>query len=156
MPGRRSGDWRGMRLQGSQMRVNSRICGKESRNRYSEAAGSRRRVILGELKRATPNLERECLSTEDRSHHIQGARAVTKTLVARHELERIALQEIRSFPGCEYVTDIEIAYQVDRVLRTNWTIHVFTREGGDMLRIQYAINTTRKKLRHRYDLRPES
>jgi hypothetical protein len=82
--------------------------------------------------------------------------AVTKTLVARHELERIALQEIRSFPGCEYVTDIEIAYQVDRALHTNWTIHVFTREGGDMLRIQYAINITRKKLRNRYDLRPES
>ena len=69
---------------------------------------------------------------------IQGTRAVTKTLVARHELERIALQEIRSFPGCEYVIDIEIAYQVDRVLHTNWTIHVFTREGGDMMRVQYA------------------
>ena len=81
---------------------------------------------------------------------------MTKTLVARHELERIALQEIRSFPGCEYVTDIEIAYQVDRALHTNWTIHVFTREGGDMLPIQYAINAARKKLRHRYDLRPES
>jgi hypothetical protein len=83
------------------------------------------------------------------SHHVQGTRAVTKTLVARQELERIALQEIRSFPGCEYVTDIEIAYQVDRVPRTNRTIHVFTREGADMLRIQYAISTTRKKLRAR-------
>jgi hypothetical protein len=110
----------------------------------------------GGTKAGHPNLERECLSTEDRSHHVQGTRAVTKTLVARHELERIALQEIRSFPGCEYVTDIEIAHQVDRVLRTNWTIHVFTREGADMLRIQYAINTIRKKLRHRYDLRSES
>ena len=78
---------------------------------------------------------------------------MTKTLVARHELERIALQEIRSFPGCEYVTDIEIAYQVDRALRTNWTIHVFTREGGDMLRIQYEITTIRNRLRPRYDLR---
>jgi hypothetical protein len=87
---------------------------------------------------------------------IQGTRAVTKTLVARHDLERIALQEIRSFPGCEYVTDIEIAYQVDRVLHTNWTIHVFTREGGDMMRIQYAVTTTRNRLRHQYDLRPES
>lgn len=81
---------------------------------------------------------------------------MTKTLVARHELERIALQEIRSFPGCEYVTDIEIAYRVDRVLHTNWTIHVFTREGGDMMRIQYAVTTTRNRLRQRYDLRPES
>jgi hypothetical protein len=121
------------------------------RGRWFTPAG-----YFGGTKAGHPNLERECLSTEDRSHHIQGTRAVTKTLVARHELERIALQEIRSFPGCEYVTDIEVAYQVDRVLRTNWTIHVFTREGGDMLRIQYAINTTRKKLRHRYDLRPES
>jgi hypothetical protein len=25
-----------------------------------------------------------------------------------------------------------------------------------MMRIQYAITTTRKRLRHRYDLRPES
>ena len=107
-------------------------------------------------KAGHPNLERECLNTEDRTHIFKGTRAVTKTLVARHQLERIALQEIRSFPGCEYVTDIEIAYQVDRVLRTNWTIHVFTREGGDMQRIQYAINTTRKNLRHRYDLHPES
>jgi hypothetical protein len=81
---------------------------------------------------------------------------VTKTLVARHELERIALQEIRSFPGCEYVTDIEVAHQVDRALPTNWTIHVFIREGGDMMRIQYAIITTRKRLLHRYDLRPQS
>jgi hypothetical protein len=81
---------------------------------------------------------------------------VTKTLIARHDLERIALQEIRSYPGCEYVSDIEIGYQTDRVLRTNWTIHFFTREGADMLRVQYAINVTRKRLRHRYDLRPET
>jgi hypothetical protein len=47
-------------------------------------------------KAGHPNSERECASTEDRSHHIRGTRAVTKTLVARHELERIALQEIRS------------------------------------------------------------
>jgi hypothetical protein len=53
---------------------------------------------LGGTKAGHPNLARECLSTEDRSHHIQGTRAVTKTLVARYELERIALQEIRSFP----------------------------------------------------------
>jgi hypothetical protein len=81
---------------------------------------------------------------------------VTKTLKARHDLERIALQEIRSFPGCEHVTDVEVEYQFDRALHSNWTIHVFAREGGDMQRIQYAINATRKRLRHRYDLRLES
>jgi hypothetical protein len=138
-------------------------CSKMSRSRGLRTVWRRNRKNLAsgrtEEKRGrelNPNLERECLSTEDRSHHVQGTRAVTKTLVAGHELERIALQEIRSFPGCEYVTDIEIAHQFDSVLRTNWTIHVFTREGADMLRIQYAINTTRKRLRHRYDLRPES
>jgi hypothetical protein len=78
---------------------------------------------------------------------------VTKTLMARHDLERIALQEIRSFPGCEHVTVVEVEYQIDRATHSNWTIHVITREGGDLQRIQYAINTTRKRLRQRYDLR---
>jgi hypothetical protein len=86
----------------------------------------------------------------DRSH------AMAKELVARHDLERIAMQEIRAFPGCEHVTAVEIDYQLDRVLPANWTLHVFTREGGDMARIQYAINTTRKRLQHRYDLRTEA
>ena len=81
---------------------------------------------------------------------------MSKELVAKQDLERIAMQEIRCFPGCEHVTEVEIEYQVDKALKTNWTIHVFTREGGNMERIQYAINTTRKRLRQRYDLRRES
>jgi hypothetical protein len=80
---------------------------------------------------------------------------MTKTVLAAHDLERIVLPEIRSFPGGEYVTDIEIAYRVDKVLRTNWTIRVFTRDGADMRRVQNAINTTRKKLLH-YELRADS
>jgi hypothetical protein len=81
---------------------------------------------------------------------------MSKEMVAKQDLERIAMQEIRSFLGCEHVTEVEIEYQVDKALKTNWTIHVFTREGGNMERIQYAINTTRKRLRQRYDLRRES
>jgi hypothetical protein len=81
---------------------------------------------------------------------------MAKELIAKNDLERLTLGEIRSFPGCEYVTDVEIEYQVDKVLHTNWRMHVFTREGADMARIQYAINTTRKRLRHRYHLRIES
>ena len=47
MPRRRSGDCLSMRLQGSQTRVNSRICGRKvGTSRYSGAAGSRRRVFL--------------------------------------------------------------------------------------------------------------
>jgi hypothetical protein len=81
---------------------------------------------------------------------------MSKELIAKEDLERIAMQEIRSFPGCEYVTEVEIEYQGDKELMTNWTIQVSTREGGDLERIQYAINTTRKRLRRRYDLRTES
>ena len=84
-----------------------------------------------------------------------GNGAVAKEFIARHDLERIALQEIRAFPGCEHVTDVEIEHQIDRALKTNWTLHVYTCEGANMERIQYAINTTRQRLRHRYDLRRE-
>ena len=43
-----------------------------------------------------------------------GSGAVAKEFIARHDLERIALQEIRAFPGCEHVTDVEIEHQIDR------------------------------------------
>jgi hypothetical protein len=78
---------------------------------------------------------------------------VSKQFIARHDLERIAMQEIRAFPGCEYVTDVEVEHQIDRVLKTNWNMHVYTCEGANLERIQYAINATRDRLRHRYDLR---
>jgi hypothetical protein len=78
---------------------------------------------------------------------------VAKEYIARHDLERIAIQEIRAFPGCEYVTDVEVEYQIDRVLKTNWNMHVYTCEGANLELIQYAINATRDRLRHRYDLR---
>ena len=73
---------------------------------------------------------------------------MSKEQIAKQDLERIAMQEIRAFPDCEHVTEVEIEYQVDQVLKTNWTIHVFIREGGNMDRIQYAINTTRRRLRN--------
>jgi hypothetical protein len=82
--------------------------------------------------------------------------SMSKELIARHDLERIAMQEIRALPGGEHVTDVSIEYQRDRVLRTNWTMRVITGEGANMERIQYAINATRHRLEHRYDLRSES
>jgi hypothetical protein len=33
---------------------------------------------------------------------------MSKELIAKQDLERIAMQEIRSFPGCEHVTEVEI------------------------------------------------
>lgn len=64
-----------------------------------------------------------------------GSRAMAKEFIARHDLERIALQEIRAFPGGEHVTDIEVEYQDDRALKTNWTLHVYTCEGANLERI---------------------
>jgi hypothetical protein len=81
---------------------------------------------------------------------------VSKILVSKQDLERIALQAIRSFPGGDDVTVVEVEYGIDKVIRTNWTLHVFTRKGGNLERLQEAISTTRKRLRHQYDLQTES
>jgi hypothetical protein len=40
---------------------------------------------------------------------------MSKELLAKQDLERIAMQEIRAFPGCEHVTEVEVEYQVDEV-----------------------------------------
>jgi hypothetical protein len=80
---------------------------------------------------------------------------MAKALVTKQQLALVALQEIRSFPGVEHVSTVEVDRQIDKVANTNWTLHVFTSEGADMSRIQFAINTVRKRLRHRYDLPPE-
>ena len=80
---------------------------------------------------------------------------MAKALVTKQELALIALQEIRSFPGGQLVTTVEVDRQIDRVANTNWTLHVFTSEGANMAQIQFAITTTRKRLRHRYDLQAE-
>jgi hypothetical protein len=81
---------------------------------------------------------------------------MSKEQISKHDLQRMALQDIRSYPGCEYVKDIQIEYKVDRVQKTNWIMHVFTREGANMVQVQIAINATRRRLMHRYELRTES
>lgn len=78
---------------------------------------------------------------------------MAKEFIARHDLERIAMQDIRAFPGCERVTNVEVEFQIDPLLKTNWNMHVHTCEGANPERIRYAINATRDRLRHRYDLR---
>jgi hypothetical protein len=80
---------------------------------------------------------------------------MAKALVTRQELALIALREIRNFPGGEHVTSVEVDGQIDKIAKTNWTLHVFTTEGANMARIQFAITATRKRLRHRYDLQLE-
>jgi hypothetical protein len=78
-----------------------------------------------------------------------------KELIAKQDLERIAMQEIRAYPGCEFISDVEIEYAIDEVSGANWAMHVFIREGAMMEKVQYAMNQTRKRLRNRYILRTE-
>ncbi len=81
---------------------------------------------------------------------------MAKTLITKQELALIALQEIRNFPGSEHVASVEVDHQIDTATNMNWALHVYTTEGANLERIQFAINTTRKRLRHRYDLRPQA
>jgi hypothetical protein len=61
-----------------------------------------------------------------------GRAAVSKILVSKQDLERIALQAIRSFPGGEDVTAVDVGYRIDKVIQTNWTLHVITRDGANL------------------------
>ena len=75
-----------------------------------------------------------------------------KTLISKAQLELIAIEEIRSFPGCEYASSVEVEYQPDRSSDTNWALHVTAREGADLERIHYAAKTASDRLKRRYNL----
>ena len=72
-----------------------------------------------------------------------------KSPVAKQDLERLALQQIRSFPGGEHVIRVEVEYQSDP--RKD-----IAKEGADFERIQYAARTTTDRMKHLYNLRPDS
>jgi predicted membrane-bound spermidine synthase len=48
---------------------------------------------------------------------------MAKALVSTQDLALIALREIRSFPGGQHVTDVEVDGEIDKVAKTNWTAH---------------------------------
>ena len=73
-----------------------------------------------------------------------------KTMICAKDLELIALREIRSFPGGEYVAHIEVA-----PLNEEWSLAVTLRDGADPERIQYAVSRTISHLKHRYSLRAD-
>ena len=80
--------------------------------------------------------------------------SVSRALVAKADLERIALQEIRSFPGTEWVTAIEVERQSGK-RGADWTLHVIAQDGCDLDRVHHAANTTSDRLKRRYELREE-
>jgi hypothetical protein len=78
---------------------------------------------------------------------------VTRTLVSKADLERIALQEIRNFPGGELVFSVEIEHDGIEPGGLDWRLLVIAKDGANLDRIQYAATTTSHRLKRRYELR---
>jgi len=77
---------------------------------------------------------------------------VVRTSICKKELELIALQEIRSFPGAEHVISVEVERQANHPRDMNWALHVIATDEGNLERIQYAAQTTSDRLKRRYSL----
>ncbi len=75
-----------------------------------------------------------------------------KTLVSKAQPELIALKEIRTIPGCEYVLSVEVEFQPDRARDTNWTLCIMAKDGADLERIDSAARTVSDRLKRTYNL----
>jgi hypothetical protein len=78
---------------------------------------------------------------------------VARTSVLKKDLELIALQEIRSFPGGEYVVSVEIECDAEEASDMNWRLHVIAKDEAEFERIHYAAKTTTERLKRRYRLK---
>ena len=76
-----------------------------------------------------------------------------KSLVSKSDLERIALQEIRSYPGGENVLSVEVERDNGQSRGIDWRLHVRASERADIDRIHHAAHTTSRRLKRRYDIR---
>lgn len=75
-----------------------------------------------------------------------------KVALSKQELEREALAEMRTFPGCESLRAVDVEY-TDLRADTNWTLYAFAEGGIDADVLHRALETTVDKLRHQYELR---
>ncbi|MTV13015.1 hypothetical protein FDV58_24110 [Bradyrhizobium elkanii] len=73
-----------------------------------------------------------------------------RTPISVKDLELIALREIRSFPGGEYVCHVEVI-----PASADWSLHATVRDGADLNRIQHAAGAATFRLKHRYQLRTD-
>jgi hypothetical protein len=79
-----------------------------------------------------------------------GGRSLAMISVSRKDLELIALQEIRSFPGGELVIAVEIECDEGYPNGMNWRLDVTAADNADIDRIEYAARTTTARLKRRY------
>jgi hypothetical protein len=78
---------------------------------------------------------------------------VARTAILRKDLELVALQEIRSFPGGEHVVSVEIECGAEEDSDMGWRLHVIARDEAELGRINYAAKTTTERLKRRYCLK---
>ncbi|WP_198960932.1 hypothetical protein [Bradyrhizobium sp. UFLA03-84] len=72
------------------------------------------------------------------------------TMISAKDLELVALRELRSVPGGEYIAHVEVDLIAD-----DWRLNVTVRDGADVDRIQDAVKATTNRLKQRYVLRPD-
>ncbi|WP_316398719.1 hypothetical protein [Bradyrhizobium sp. 33ap4] len=70
------------------------------------------------------------------------------TMACAKDLELIALREIRSLPGGEYVCHVEI-----NPSGTDWTLVPVMRDGADQAQVLISAKTTELRLKQRYSVR---
>ena len=78
---------------------------------------------------------------------------MARTAILRKDLELVALQEIRSFPGGEYVVSVEIECGAEEDSDMGWRLHVIAKDEAELGRINYAAKTATERLKRRYCLK---
>ncbi|MCC8952865.1 hypothetical protein H8B02_05110 [Bradyrhizobium sp. Pear77] len=67
------------------------------------------------------------------------------TLISAKHLQLMALREIRSFAGGEFVTHVEVEQTGE-----DWALVATVRDGADLDRVQYAVTAITNRLKERY------
>ncbi|KGT73878.1 hypothetical protein MA20_41945 [Bradyrhizobium japonicum] len=80
---------------------------------------------------------------------------MAKALISKADLKRIALQEIRAFPGSDHVISVEVECETGPPSGIDWRLYVIASDEGDLDHIQYAVKIASDRLKRQYDLRPD-
>jgi hypothetical protein len=78
---------------------------------------------------------------------------MARNLIGRQDLEHLALQEIRRFPGGECVLAVEIEYRMTSEGGANWIMLIYVSKDALPKRIEEALRRVHHQLQQRYNLR---
>lgn len=80
---------------------------------------------------------------------------MAKKLISEKHLELVALQELRSLPGCERITLARVSRISDQRFETNWSLIALTSDGEQSDAIRAETARVQEKLRDIYNLFPD-